>query len=62
MVQKNIKKTPENFVHHPQNSNEMFCLQKLKDFKWQHWGIWGKGQIILHKFGVSNPKWQRRRL
>ena len=23
----------ENYVHHPQNSNEMFCLQKLKDFK-----------------------------
>ena len=22
----------ENLVHHPQNSNEMFCLQKLKDF------------------------------
>ena len=23
----------ENFVHHPQNNNEMFCLQKLKDLK-----------------------------
>ena len=23
----------ENFVHHPQNSNEIFYLQKLKDFK-----------------------------
>ena len=22
----------KNFVHHPQNSNEMFCLQKLKNF------------------------------
>ena len=27
------KTKTENFVHHPQNSNEMFCLQKLKDFK-----------------------------
>ena len=23
----------ENFVSHPQNNNDMFCLQKLKDFK-----------------------------
>ena len=23
----------ENFVHHPLNNSEMFCLQKLKDFK-----------------------------
>ena len=33
----------ENFVHHPQNSNKMFCLQKLKDFKIGG-GIRGSGE------------------
>ena len=33
----------ENFVHHPQNSNKMFCLQKLKDFKISG-GIRGSGE------------------
>ena len=49
----------ENFAHLPQISNEMFCLQKLKDSIGRSGG---KGQIILPEFGVSNPKWQKSRL